>query len=217
MKLIKKIILTGKIIVETGLHIGGSSTSMNIGETDLNVIKSPMNGEPIIPGSSLKGKLRTLLGKLEGSKSVASDSETIRHLFGSTETKDNMGNESNYITRLIVRDAFLVNAKELQSWDMENEYTENKWENTIDRKKGGAEHPRQLERVPKGAAFRYEMILDVYDEDKEEANLGLIKQAMNLLEDDYLGGNGTRGYGKVRFEAEQDVHKLIESYAHVSN
>lgn len=205
MKLIKKIILTGQIEVITGLHIGGSSTTMNIGETDLNVIKSPKNGQPIIPGSSLKGKLRSLLAKIEGYQSVDEDKEPIITIFGSSK--------QDIVTRLIVRDSYLTNSEKLREWEMENTYTEVKWENTINRTKGAAEHPRQLERVPQGAMFSYEMVLDEYDDDVNKGYLEVIKKAMKLLEDDYLGGSGTRGYGKIKFHENEDVHKLVENYA----
>ena len=205
MKLVKKIILTGQIEVISGLHIGGSSTTMNIGETDLNVIKSPKNGQPIIPGSSLKGKLRSLLAKINGYQSVDEDKEPLISIFGSSK--------QDVVTRLIVRDSYLTNGDTIKEWEMENTYTEVKWENTINRTKGSAEHPRQLERVPQGAMFEYEMVLDVYDVDAEKKYLEEIKKAMKLLEDDYLGGSGTRGYGKIKFYENEDVHKSVESYA----
>lgn len=206
MKLIEKIILTGEIEVITGLHIGGSSTTMNIGETDLNVIKSPKTGQPIIPGSSLKGKLRSLLAKTNGYQSVDEDKEPLVSIFGSSK--------QDVVTRLIVRDSYLKNGDTIKEWEMENTYTEVKWENTIDRKtgttmKGGL---RQLERVPQGAMFGYEMVLDVYDVDKENEYLVEIKKAMKLLEDDYLGGSGTRGYGKIKFHENEDEPKSVESY-----
>ncbi len=197
-RLIKKIILTSTIKVETGLHIGGSSTSMNIGEVDLNVIKSPQDGTPIIPGSSLKGKLRSLLAKVEGSEVIETDSELIDTIFGNPKKE---GKES-CAGRLIVRDAFMSNVNEVKEYANEDKYTEVKWENTINRKKGSAEHPRQIERVPKGAEFACEMVLDVYNGDEENGNnkyLDKLCQAIKLLEDDYLGGMGTRGYGKISF------------------
>jgi CRISPR-associated protein Csm3 len=214
MKLIEKIIITGKIKVETGLHIGGSSTLMNIGETDLNVIKSPLNQQPIIPGSSLKGKLRNMLAKVEGSPDVKQDPEYVREIFGSTEEKK--GYKEGYVTRLIVRDCSLTkdSVQMLVDNELENKYTEVKWENTINRIKGGAEHPRQLERVPAGAAFSYEMILDVYDEDHGKDYYKAVEKAMNLLEDDYLGGSGTRGYGKVKFVERKMNTKKVEDYAY---
>ncbi len=212
MKLLKKILLNGEIEVLTGLHIGGSSSSMNIGEMDLNVIKSPFNGQPIIPGSSLKGKLRSLLAKTEGALDTEAESKDLKNIFG--YSKEGPNNEQ-YVTRLIVRDSFLKeeSALELEQLEMENKYTENKWENTIKRATGAADNPRQLERVPNGARFEYEMVLDVYDEAESQAHLELIKKAIKLLEDDYLGGSGTRGYGKVKFHQNAEQVKLISDYA----
>jgi CRISPR-associated protein Csm3 len=202
MKLIKKIIISGELEVLTGLHIGGSSTSMNIGEVDLSVIKSPQDGMPIVPGSSLKGKLRSLLAKLEGSNSVATDSDDIKNIFGYPEKRDENGRViGTYITHLIIRDGFLKNHNDVCKWEKEGEFTEIKWENTINRANGSA-NPRQLERVPKGAKFSVEMILDVYEgeegkDGKESKYLPLIEKAIKLLNNDYLGGSGSRGYGKV--------------------
>ncbi len=52
--------ITGKIILKSGLHVGAGDTEMRIGGTDNPVIKHPHNLEPYIPGSSIKGKVRSL-------------------------------------------------------------------------------------------------------------------------------------------------------------
>ena len=78
-------------------------------------------------------------------------------------------------------------------------YTENKFENTIDRVKGVANHPRQMERVPAGAEFAAEFVINVWDNDKEEELMKLFKKGLNMLENDYLGGSGSRGYGQIVF------------------
>jgi CRISPR-associated protein Csm3 len=198
LKLIAKIKFHGQIEAMTGLHIGGSKSSLEIGGIDLNVIKTP-NGVPFIPGSSLKGKLRSLLAKIEGSIDVDKDSESITEIFGSSGENTKKG----HITRLIVRDANL-NEKHFKdkfpadSSILETAFTDSKYENTIERKTGTAKHPRQLERVPAGAIFNFEMIYDVYD-GKKEQHLADIRLAMKLLQLDYLGGQGSRGYGKIRF------------------
>jgi CRISPR-associated protein Csm3 len=186
---------------------------MNIGEVDLNVIKSPQDGKPIIPGSSLKGKLRSLLAKLEGSPNVNEDSKDIKDIFGASNDKEDKGN----VTRLIVRDSFLTNSDEIRDWEKEGEYTEVKWENTVNRAKGSAENPRQLERVPKGAKFAVEMILDVYEgeegkDGEHSIYLPLITKAIALLEDDYLGGSGSRGYGKVSLKITNIQDRPVEYY-----
>jgi len=244
-KLIAKIFIKGTIEAKTGLHIGGSKTSLDIGGVDLNVIKTP-KGEPFIPGSSLKGKLRSMLARAEGSETVNrsgtdnkaatvadQDFNYLNQLFGhSGDDKDGMA--KGEITRVVVRDASLnTKAVEAMDFDLDDEYTTVKWENTIDRRKGTAEHPRQLERVPAGAQFDFEIVYDLYNDedktytasDKEISHYGTqakttrtvaskhawsLLVAMKLLQDDYLGGQGSRGYGKISFKDVKVSQKSID-------
>jgi CRISPR-associated protein Csm3 len=209
MQLIGKIFIKGSIVAETGLHIGGSKSSLDIGGIDLNVIKTA-DKVPFIPGSSLKGKLRSMLARLEGSESVTADPASIKTLFGDSGENDKKG----AVTRLIVRDATLADKENFKKRfkDLEFEYTETKWENTIDRKTGTAQHPRQLERVPAGAKFEFEIVYDEYDDNQTKAHLTTIRTAMRLLEGDYLGGSGSRGYGKVRFEGVNYSIKRVSDF-----
>jgi CRISPR-associated protein Csm3 len=211
MKLISKIFIKGSIVAETGLHIGGSKSSLDIGGIDLNVIKTA-DKVPFIPGSSFKGKLRSMLARLEGSESVNADPASIKTLFGDSGENDKKG----AVTRLLVRDATLADKENFKKRfkDLEFDYTETKWENTIDRKTGTAQHPRQLERVPAGAKFDFEIVYDEYDDGQTKAHLTTIRTAMRLLEGDYLGGSGSRGYGKVRFEG---VHYAIKRVVDFEN
>lgn len=233
-KLLGKIIVNGSIIAESGLHIGGQSGSFDIGGVDNSVVKDG-DGKPYIPGSSLKGKLRSLLAKREGSidfvrpkkeqgKSGLYDDETyIGDLFGLPA--DN--NRPQAYTRLFVRDAIL-DTKKLKTlvdaavlYEMEFEYSDVKWENVIDRKTGAAKggRLRQMERVPKGASFDFEIVYDIYsdyvtqstnipNENKLQEHLEALVDAIELLQDDYLGGQGSRGYGKVSFQIPVEGVKL---------
>lgn len=216
MKLIGKIFITGQIELLTGLHIGGSKTALDIGGIDLNVIKTS-EGVPFIPGSSLKGKLRSQLAKEAGSDSVENDSDTIKEIFGDPPTAKN--GQKGKITRLLVRDAFInpdskikLENKEGEFSDLELDYTETKWENTIDRKSGTAQHPRQLERVPAGTIFNFELVYNEFDDNKTDIHIAEIKKAMRLLEDDYIGGSGSRGYGKIKFIKVEFEEKDIPNY-----
>jgi CRISPR-associated protein Csm3 len=210
-RLIEKVFISGKIVAETGLHIGGSKTALDIGGVDLNVIKTA-KGVPFIPGSSLKGKLRTILAREYGSTDVREDPEIIKEIFGAPNDKPEQGTvakkDNGIPARLIVRDAFLLeNHFEETFTDLELVYSEIKWENTINRKTGTAEHPRQLERVPAGAQFSFSFIYNVFDDGKKEKHLKEIIKAMKILEDDYLGGQGSRGYGQIKF-LNNDVDKV---------
>lgn len=193
-KLIKKIKINTTLELMTGLHIGGNSDSVEIGGIDNPVIKiATKDNQPYLPGSSLKGKMRCLLEQIAGSSKVGGNSE-INKLFGFSQT--------NQPSRIIVRDAMLTeeSARRLRECDnLDMPYTEGKWENVIDRVKGTAEHPRQTERIPAGVAFDVEFIINVWDDDNAAELLDLLQKGINALENDYLGGSGSRGYGQIRF------------------
>jgi CRISPR-associated protein Csm3 len=207
MKLISKTIISGTITLETGLHIGGSKSSLEIGGIDSPVIKTA-KGVPYIPGSSLKGKLRSLLAKEEGATDFKFESTMLKQIFGYAHK------ENPQVTRLYVRDAYMDETKfkvTFEKAELDTEYTEEKVENTIDRisgtSKGGLRH---IERVPAGAVFNFEMVLNKFENDPDF--LPEIRKAINLFKDDYLGGSGSRGYGKVKGEITETKVKLIESY-----
>lgn len=215
MRLINKTIIKGKIKLETGLHIGGSKASLDIGGLDSPVIKSPI-GVPYIPGSSLKGKLRSLIAKkINGAEMVDNDDNKVKKLFGyhgkKGDLKKGIPEKPAFLSRLIVRDAELDKDAFSKTFPegiavLDTEFTQEKYENTINRKSGKAAHGgvRNIERVPAGAVFNFELVLNNYEEDKNEDFISLIKQGFALLEDDYLGGSGTRGYGKVTIDSNID-------------
>lgn len=198
-------VIKGELVCETGLHIGGANDAINIGGADSIIIRDSVSDLPFIPGSSLKGKLRSLL-ELNDKKSIQSvlekkgksstDEDSIAvKIFGiSSDKKNNL----KYPTRLIVRDSFPTE-ESIKLWEKQEEVvrgSELKWENTIDRITSHA-NPRSLERIPKGSSFIFEFIFSVYEEDED--NLMGVFEAMRLLEDNYLGGSGSRGFGKVKF------------------
>ncbi len=259
MKLIGKFIISGTIRTLTGLHIGGSKNTKRIGDIDNNIIKSA-KGIPYIPGSSLKGKMRSMLTKQVGSVAISADdlqrdiegvdkkikeekkkdkqnSDKINTLEkyikllenklkeGKTDDNENFkylyeifgspGNEDSIErTRLLIRDACLdTEAFEEKFGDkkeyLDFKYSQSKFENVINRVSGTALHPRQLERVPAGAEFDFKMVYDVYNDEKAEDHLKRISNAMELLEDDYVGGSGSRGYGEIEFADVVTKYKSI--------
>ena len=195
-KLVKKIKINTTIELITGLHIGGSGDNVEIGGIDNPVIKiATKDNQPYIPGSSFKGKMRCLLEQIAGNPKVGGDPE-IDNLFGASDAK----NPSP--SKIIVRDAFLTeqSADSLRNCDnLDMPYTEGKWENVIDRVKGTAEHPRQSERIPAGVFFDVEFILNIWDDDVENDMMNLFEKGIRALENDYLGGSGSRGYGQIKF------------------
>ncbi|MHB2153074.1 type III-A CRISPR-associated RAMP protein Csm3 [Calditrichota bacterium GD2] len=212
----KKIFIRGEIQARTGLHIGGSSLGMSIGGADSVVIRDPISNEPYIPGSSLKGKMRSLLEKLEGQFHIKNGdylpSKDVNHRIGKVFGVSADKETESTPTRLIVRDAHLSNADALaEAENTDMPFTEIKTEVTIDRLTSKA-NPRQIERVPAGALFEMEMVVNVYEDDDQTELLNTVFDALKLVQDDYLGGNGTRGYGKVRFTVRQLTYKDRAAY-----
>ena len=214
MKIIK---LTGNIELLSGLHIGGGDDTMKIGGIDNGVIKDINTNKPYIPGSSLKGKMRSLLewdigvvGIGDGSpfnskllnNPLFNDTQkkkealNLLKLFGNGKSDDNF-NEIIPITRISVGDCQL--SKESENMEL----SEAKYENVIDRQKGTASNPRQTERVPAGVKFDFDIRIKVLDEDNEEELISMVKRGLELIENDYLGGSGSRGYGRVKFNIKE--------------
>lgn len=211
------------ITVITGLHIGGSTVGLEIGGKDNPIIKHPVTKEPYIPGSSLKGKMRSLmelhLGKhndplIRGWGTVhtcANSKCPVCVIFGSSADESTSGP-----TRLVVRDAILDDVyKEEQKRKNSNwtalDLTESKYENSINRITARA-NPRNFERVVPGAKFSLEMIYRVFkrhgEDDKKSFELEDEKlfenvlTGLKLIENDALGGAGSRGCGQVEFKIE---------------
>jgi len=227
-----KIIFRGIIEAKTGLHIGGAREPLEIGGIDLPVIREPIERYPYIPGSSLKGKMRSLferhvMTKLKGTGNISDFLQevgqvkihvcsnpdcVICRLYGSS-TRD-----SNLPARIIIRDSYLtLESKELLK-DVESPllYTELKYENTIDRITSAA-MPRQIERVPAGTEFNFEAIYNVDDLEELKEDIENFLLSMALLEDDYLGGHGSRGYGKIEFKLSLIEAKKVEAYSGKTN
>ncbi|MBT9142120.1 MAG: CRISPR type III-associated RAMP protein Csm3 [Syntrophomonadaceae bacterium] len=223
-----KHVLKGKIECLTGLHIGGMTEGIEIGGLDNPVTKDPLTELPYIPGSSLKGKLRSLLewalgliephqkhkgayvayecSELKSEQGKDNDPQKwertyiLGRLFGPASDDTNVRMKAGP-TRLTIRDAFPTGDTKMkwEEWLGEEVYTEIKVENTLDRITSEAT-PRPMERVPKGSEFAFEMIIDQYQSNEQEVLLRHLFMAMHLLENTSLGGSGSRGYGEIRFK-----------------
>ncbi len=208
-----KIKIEGTIKLLTGMHIGASSAFAAIGATDSPIIKDPLTSKPLIPGSSLKGKMRSLLAKVYNqtiAKNPNEDSVRIRRLFGDSDDLK--------VGRLIFRDTILSNEDELFDKGVRT-LTEVKFENTIDRFTAMA-NPRQIERAIAGSEFDFNLIYDASQSEEAEEDFETIITGLKLLELDYLGGNGSRGYGRIEFvnlKAEQVVGELDEGLINTLN
>lgn len=192
--------ITGKIKVVTGLHIGSGNTEMHIGGTDNPVIKNAVTNEPYIPGSSLKGKMRSLLRLYEGKED---NGEKVVKLFGSPA-----GSDTVKPACLSFWDCFLIEEWKKIIDKKQMLYTEVKMENSIDRTTGTATNPRNTERVLPGSEFDFKLTVKQYD---DEDILKTVLGTMKLLEMDALGGSGSRGYGRIEFKELKLDGKDIQS------
>lgn len=222
-----RIFIRGYIQAETGLHIGGAQTGLEIGGVDNLVIRNPWDNRPYIPGSSIRGKMRSLWEKRNGASQNQKIGENV-YVHICQRKKDERNNPIESVeelterynncpvcpiygvlpdegipapTRLIVRDVLMweESAKHLlEKAKTDLLYTEVKWEAAIDRVTSAAT-PRQMERVPAGTIFSdLEMVFSVYDPG-DLARFPNVLESMLLLEDDYLGGLGSRGSGQISF------------------
>jgi CRISPR-associated protein Csm3 len=234
----RKIELKGRVFITfdieavTGLHIGGSDAGVEIGGVDKTVIRDKLTNRPYIPGSSLKGKMRSLLEKYKGLKQNQRIGQGYIHSCGAEYKGEELKakgpkeyaacdvcqvfgvpgeRDFSTPTRLVVRDTFLSeeSAAKLENAQTDLPYTEVKTEVSIDRVTSAA-NPRQMERVPAGAMFDHaEMVFSLYQIQQENGQvhqaqadlnrLGVLLEAMQLVEDDYIGGLGSRGSGKIKF------------------
>jgi CRISPR-associated protein Csm3 len=218
-----RVFIECEIETETGLHIGGAEGSLSIGGVDNVVIRDALSGQPYIPGSSLKGKMRSQMEKFHGlpqnrrigqvrihtcqSQDAYADC-VVCHIYGVPGEMD-----FSTSTRLVVRDVQLTeeSVEALNQAKTDLPFSEVKWEAAIDRVTSAAT-PRQMERVPAGAVFGpAELVYSVY-EPADVARFEYVVEGMQLLEDDYLGGSGSRGSGKVAFRDIRLMAKARENY-----
>ncbi len=224
MMLYGRIFIRGEIEARTGLHIGGSGGAFSIGGVDNTVIIDQLTRQPYIPGSSLRGKMRSLtekyLGRVTGQKIAQIEIHSCRESKGSYATcpicniYGITAEDFNLPTRLIVRDVPLEpkSAERLQAAQTSLPYTEVKTEVAIDRVTSQAT-PRDVERVPAGAVFGpMELVYNLYDLKRDIDWLAVLLDGMQLLEDDYLGGMGSRGSGKIVFRALSVTLKVHDNY-----
>ncbi|MBM4047463.1 MAG: type III-A CRISPR-associated RAMP protein Csm3 [Planctomycetes bacterium] len=208
LKLKKYVRITGTLTCRSGIRIGGSKEDVEVGGMDNPVIRHPLTKLPYIPGSSLKGKLRSLLEYAEGKVTTEGSGEPCKcaqedclvcRVFGPHKApKHSLGP-----SRIILRDAPLTDewAEKLKPLLGQGlNYVEVKTENMIDRRTGVATNPRPVERVPSGAQFALNISVRVFEADEEKKILDFIERGLQMLQSDTLGGSGTRGYGWVKLD-----------------
>ena len=210
---IKKVIMNGVLTTKTGLSIGGTKDDIGIGTSDNPIIKNPLTGQPYIPGSSIKGKMRSLFesaGLQKGDDATickcGREDCVVCKMFGAHMNP----NAKSGSPRVLFRDAMLS-----PEFDRLDNVIELKTETCIDRVTGVAKNGslRQKERVAAGVNFDYEIIILVHDSDDEDELIGLVKNGLRMIEATGLGSKTTAGYGKVDFNIDSmniEVEDFVE-------
>lgn len=209
MKLSKFVDITGIIHCETGLKIGGTKEGIvEPGSLENTIIRHPITALPYVPGSSLKGKMRSLLeiDTSSGARILADGKPCkcgtclVCKIFGSH------GMDNKEITRILVRDCPITQESEAILRTAQEEkglnFAEIKSENIIDRRSGLAAHKglRTQERVPAGTEFKMNITLKLFEGDNKDEMIAFVRKGLDLLQKDYLGSSGSRGYGKVQIK-----------------
>ena len=213
-----KLLIEAILTVKTGLHIGDSDDFAPIGAVDSPFIRDPLTKAPIIPGSTLKGKMRTLLAKVRDGvmqlPDPSKDEKVVARLFGVASTG---GGKETKPARLQFSDAFVNNesVQKFKNLDTDTYLGEIKSENTINRGTGVA-MPRQIERVPAGMAFDFHLFYNIEDESELTEDLDVLIRGFRLLQLDYIGGHGSRGYGRIAF-SQFRVKKMSPETAELSD
>ncbi|MEM0134451.1 MAG: type III-A CRISPR-associated RAMP protein Csm3 [Thermoplasmatales archaeon] len=217
----KNIVMELEIEILTGLHIGGSSEGLKIGGSDSPVITTDTEYEghkisvPYIPGSSIKGKMRNLLLTLYGVREndrmkFAHEHADLDKIFGLPAEDGGKSGEISR-TRLIVRDALPTEASIKSIMESSGTFFEVKGENTINPVTGKAT-PRFMDRVVPGLKFKGEIVIQIFKGDQEKKFLNYIQEGLELINDTYLGGQGSRGYGKVKIKTLPTNQKGLKDY-----
>ena len=195
-----KVLITGILKVETGMHIGAGSDFAPIGSVDSPFIRDVLTQNPIIPGSSIKGKMRTLLAKnrCDGYilNEIDKDDDILKRLFGSTADKAARPARLQFFDLFITEESKDIFSK----LDSDTYLGEVKFENVISRLTGEA-NPRQIERVPAGMEFNFKLVYNIENEEEYKADIAVLREGFKLLQVDYLGGHGSRGYGRISFHS----------------
>ena len=191
-------------VLGSGLRIGGSKDNPEIGETDSPIIRHPITRLPYVPGSSVKGKIRSLLESKYCQETQRSGKPCgcgcclVCQLFGCGKS----GNIQSP-SRLVFRDSQPTKNAQ-QTWEEAGLSSEIKMEVAINRNTGLAAHGalRTTERIPAGSDFDFAFSLRYFEGDKLTDYLNFLAEGFELLEKHYLGGSGSRGYGQVAVVAE---------------
>ena len=216
MKLKKMIVIGGTMTAVEGIHIGGNNEGTKVGGCDNPVIRNPLTGKPYIPGSSIKGVMRSTLEKIEDKSrngkpcGCGNSNCMVCKLFGAHMNMQANSGEP----RLLVRDMDID--PEFENWLYESgkdcfDIIEIKASTMVNRSTNTAAGGslRNIERVAAGTKFKCEFVLKIFDGDDEKAMINTIKKLLSSVEVLGIGSKTTAGCGQVKFDIDWDNMKIM--------
>jgi len=212
-KLRERLIISGTLEAVTPLHIGSGKPELEIGQVDMPILKDP-NGQPYIPGSSLKGRTRAEAERIAREKGMeVCTPPNVKTMCGTLKRNSNpeefciccrifgTAGDVSVASKVKFRDAYPLGK------------VESMLERTgiaIDREKGtvarGALYT--IEAVPAGVKFNLEIVADNLADDE----LRLLLAALRSVEDSALGGSSSRGFGKVKINIDEVCRRTAGYY-----
>jgi len=205
----KPVVLKYKIKLLTGLHIWGGKGGLKIWWMDNPVIKHPLTGEPYIPGSSLKGRMRALIEMTRG-KYTEKKNKQWKIEYHPVEDPNNeiakafgCAGEEKIASRIIFEDFVLTSDWKKKFEELKSDFYEDKAENSVPRFLSWNANPRHLERVPAGVEFEWKIVLTPVEGEKypisEEELKAILNEGIKLVELFGLGWGVSRWNGRVEF------------------
>jgi CRISPR-associated RAMP protein (TIGR02581 family) len=234
----EKIIIRGTVTPLTALHIGWQR-SFDPVESDAPVIKDPQ-GNPIIPGSSFKGVLRSFIeGFLAGAElpnlklCFPTDNEScigekeIEKIKNSAAKEKRESEIAKYITEnacpvcRIFGSSFMGGKLKIKDMLVDKE----KWHEAFLRIRDGVVIDRDSRTARDKGKYDFETVspgvpflLEIMGDNLEDYEKGLIFTAFDLISQGFgsLGGNISRGTGRIKIDLTMieilNTQKLFQQY-----
>lgn len=201
--------IIGKIVTQEPLHIGSGESIKDPTEPDMPLIKL-QNGQPYIPGSSLKGVIRTEFERIspELKKMVCSAEDGIpaRCIPPNLCLACSLFGTQSHASKIIFRDAYLSEKeKDAEVISVRPGVQINRQSHSVE------QGPFKIEFIKKEVSFDFEVIL----ENPSDLELGMLFTTINSLSDGSIGGNISRGMGKVAINIDKILLFTPKSYAKV--
>lgn len=197
-KLVKIISKKGTVKVINKVHVG-IGQAFGIGGIDNAIVRNIYTGDPYIPGSSLKGRMRSglevALGRIDGDGGACACGRAdciVCKLFGTRSNAGKCGPGRLVIYDIELSDEFKKKEEVITT------LTHNSINRTTGRAKDGAF--MSFEAIESGTILNYRIDIKVFEGDNEKELCDTVDKCLSYVELSGIGGKVSSGYGKVKFE-----------------